>query len=165
MQFRSLVLSAATLLVTLSSYAHDYQLGEIRIGHPYARPTMPGQTSAGAYLTLENVGKDTDTLLSIASPAAKSAEIHTMSMDGNVMRMREVRGIELKPAAKVEMKPGHGYHIMLLGIKEQLKPGDKIPLTLTFEKSGKTEVSAWVEDRNPKAAEEKPAHQHQHKHH
>jgi copper(I)-binding protein len=165
MQLRSLFFSAAALLFSISSYAQEFQVGDIRIERPYVRATMPGQTSAGAYLTLENKGKNSDTLISVASPAAKSVEIHTMSMEGNVMKMREVSGIELKPAAKVEMKPGHGFHIMLTGIKEQLKPGDKIPLTLTFEKSGKTEVSASVVDTLQKPSHEKSAHQHRHKHH
>lgn len=163
MQLCSLIISAAMLLISVSSHAHEYQAGEIRIDHPYARPTMPGQTSAGAYLRLENKGKDADKLVSVASSVAKSVEIHTMSMDGNIMRMREVPGIELKPSAIVEMKPGHGFHLMLIGIQQPLKTGDKIPLTLTFEKSGKAEISAWVEDKDSKAASEKPAHQH-HRH-
>lgn len=164
MQLRSLVISAVLLLAGVSSHANEYLAGEIRIDRPYARPTMPGQTSAGAYLTLENKGKSSDKLISITSPAAKSVEIHTMSMDGNVMKMREVPAIELKPDAKVAMKPGDGYHIMLIGIRQPLKVGDKIALTLTFEKSGKAEVSASVEDKDAKAAKEKAAHQH-HRHH
>ncbi|OGB27721.1 MAG: hypothetical protein A3I66_07625 [Burkholderiales bacterium RIFCSPLOWO2_02_FULL_57_36] len=160
MQFRSLIISASMLLISASSSAHEYLAGEIRIGHPYARATMPGQTSGGAYLTIENKGKVTDKLISISSPAAKSVEIHTMSMDGNIMKMREVSSIEIKPGAKVTMKPGDGYHIMLVGIQQPLKIGDKIPLTLSFEKSGKAEVSAWVEEKDQKAVKEKAVHQH-----
>jgi copper(I)-binding protein len=160
MQLRSFIISAALLLIGVSSNAVGSQAGEIHIGHPYARPTMPGQTSGAAYLTLKNNGKAADKLISIASPAAKSVEIHTMSMEGNVMKMREVPNIELKPTATVEMKPGHGFHIMLVGIRQTLKVGDKIPLTLTFEKSGKIEISASVEDKDLKAAREEPAHQH-----
>ena len=163
MHLRALIISTALLLTGAPSFAHEYQAGEIRIDHPYARPTMPGQTSAGAYLTLENKGKIVDKLIAVTSPAAKSVEIHTMSMDGNIMRMREVTGIELMPTALVEMKPGHGFHIMLIGIQKPLKTGDKIPLALTFEKSGTVEISAWVEDRDSKAAKEKPVHQH-HRH-
>jgi copper(I)-binding protein len=163
MQLISLIMSAALLLAGVPSHAGEYQAGEIRIDNPYARPTMPGQTSGGAYLTLENKGKNPDKLISIASPAAKAVEIHTMSMDGNIMKMREVTSIELKPSDRVEMKPGHGYHIMLIGIKKPLQVGDKIPLMLTFEKSGKVEISASVESNGPKAAKEKATHQH-HRH-
>ncbi len=158
MHLRSLVISAAALVISTSLQAHDFKVGGIRIDHPYARPTVPGQTSAGAYLTLENKGKDTDKLVSIASPAAKSAEIHTMSMDGDIMRMREVPNIEIKSSATVTMKPGGGYHIMLIGIKKPLMPGEKIPLTLTFEKSGDVDVFAVVKGADTKTAPEKMNH-------
>jgi len=158
MQFRSLIISAAMLLISISSNAQNNQVGEVRIDQSYARPTMPGQTSGGAYVTIENKGKHADTLISVSSPAAKSAEIHTMTMDGNVMRMREVSNVEIKPGAKVVMKPGDGYHIMLMGIRQPLKTGDKIPLTLTFEKSGKVEITALVAEKNPQAANEKMTH-------
>ena len=69
-------------------------------------------------------------------------------MDGNVMKMREVGSIDIKPAEKITMQPGNGYHIMLIGLSQQLKVGDKIPLTLTFAKAGKVEVMLFVEDKN-----------------
>lgn len=151
MQLRSLVSLFAFAALCASASAHDYQAGTIHIDHPYARPTVPGQPSGGAYLTLENRGKDADRLLAADSPAAKKTEIHTMSMVGNVMKMREADGIELAPAAKVTMKPGDGYHIMLIGLKQQLKVGDTLPLTLTFEKAGKVEVSVQVQDMKQNA--------------
>ncbi len=86
-------------------------------------------------------------LLAVATPAAKSVEVHSMQMDGNMMRMREVGELELKPAARIAMQPGDGYHIMLLGLKQALKPGEKIPLTLRFEKAGKLEIEATVDNR------------------
>jgi copper(I)-binding protein len=163
MHFRSLIGSVAMLVLSATSQAQDYRVGEMRIDHPYARATMPGQTSGAAYLTLENKGKNSDKLVSITSPAAKSVEIHTMSMEGNVMKMREVSHIEIKPGAKVTMKPGDGYHIMLVGIQQPLKAGDQVPLTLNFEKSGKVEVSAQVADKGAKAAGAKGDHHH-HRH-
>lgn len=151
MQLRSLVSLFAFAALCASASAHDYQAGTIHIDHPYARATVPGQPSGGAYLTLENRGKDADRLLAADSPAAKKTEIHTMSMVGNVMKMREADGIELAPAAKVVMQPGDGYHIMLIGLKQQLKAGDTLPLTLTFEKAGKVEVSVHVQDMKQNA--------------
>ena len=127
--------------------AHGYKLGQLEIGHPYARATVPGQPAAGAYLSLENKGTASDKLVALSSPASKSAEIHTMAMEGNLMKMREVDGgLEIKPGQKIAMQPGNGYHIMLMGLSKPLKAGDKVPLTLTFEKAGKVEVTLNVED-------------------
>ena len=161
MHFRSLAFLIAALFVPVFANAHDYKAGELQIGHPYARATVPNQSAGGAYLSIENNGKNSDKLVAVASPIAKNVGIHTMSMDGNVMRMREVPGIEIKPSGKVVMQPGNGYHIMLTGLKQPLKVGDKFPLTLTFEKAGKVEVSVMVQDndKEPKAAQETGAHQ------
>jgi copper(I)-binding protein len=130
-----------------SAQAQEFKLNGLHINHPYARATVVNQPSGGAYLTIENKGKTADRLIAVSSPVARKVEIHTMSMEGNVMKMREVDGIELKPSAKVEMKPGDGYHLMLTGLQQQLKAGDKFPLTLTFEKAGKTEVSVTVQGK------------------
>ena len=137
---------AVAALASPLACAEDYKLKSLHIADPYARATMPHQPSGGAYLTIENKGDEADKLVAAASPVAKSVEIHTMAMEGDVMKMREVSGIELKPAAKVVMKPGDGYHLMLMGLKQPLKAGDKFPLTLTFEKAGKTEVSVLVQE-------------------
>lgn len=158
MSLRSVSLFFCALAISVSAHAHEYTVGALHIGHPYARATVPGQPSGGAFLSIENTGKDADKLIGVSSPAAKSAEIHTMSMDGNVMKMREVGEIELAPAATVDMKPGNGYHIMLIGLTQPLKAGDKFPLTLTFQKAGKIDVSVSVTDMSGKSAE--AMHQH-----
>lgn len=163
MNFRPLSCAAFALLLSSTAFAHDYHAGDIYVDHPYARATVAGQTSGAAYLTLENKGKQSDTLISAQSPAARSVEIHTMSMSAeHVMRMREVTGIELKPQEKVAMLPGNGYHIMLIGLKAPLKAGDKFPLTLTFRQAGKIETSIWVEDDKKKDAD---ANREEHQHH
>jgi len=159
MNFRSASLLAAALMTSVCAYAHDYKAGQVSVGHPYARATVPGQPAAAAYLSIENKGTDADKLLSLSSQIAKNVEIHTMSMEGNVMKMRAVANIELQPAGKVTMKPGDGYHIMMTGLIQPLKTGDKFPLTLTFEKAGKLEVSVWVEETKVGAA---ASAQHQH---
>jgi copper(I)-binding protein len=68
-------------------------------------------------------------------------------MDGGIMRMREVDALELQPAAHVTMSPGDGYHIMLVGLKKALVPGQKVPLSLRFEKAGKLDIEAVVDDK------------------
>lgn len=125
-------------------HAAGYRVGSISITDPHARPTVPGQPGGAAYLTLENTG-GADRLVGVASPVAQSAGIHTMRMDGDIMRMREAGELPLPPAAKVEMKPGMGYHIMLNGLKQPLKEGATFPMTLTFEKAGKVEVTVVVD--------------------
>lgn len=152
MQFRSLITLAVAVFATSIASAQEYSVQDLRISNPYARATAPHQPAGGAYLTIENKGKSTDKLIAASSPVAKTVEIHTMSMDGNVMKMRAVPSIEIKPAEKVEMKPGQGHHVMLMGLQQPLKAGDKFPLTLTFEKAGKTEVSVTVEDKKESGA-------------
>jgi copper(I)-binding protein len=139
------------LAVTTLASAHDYRTGELRIAHPYARATVPSQPNGAAYMAIENSGNDTDKLTGATSPVAKAVEMHTMSMEGNVMRMREVSSIVLKPSDKTVLKPGDGYHFMLIGLAKPLKAGDKFPLTLSFEKAGKVDVSVWVEGMDAKA--------------
>lgn len=152
MQLRS-ILALTALAIAAAANAHDYKAGELTVAHPYARATVPNQPTGAAYMTIENSGKDADKLLAASSPVAKSVQIHSMSMQGNVMKMREVSDLELKPSTKTELKPGDGYHLMLVGLKQPLKAGDKFPVTLSFEKAGKVEVSVWVEDKNAKAAD------------
>jgi periplasmic copper chaperone A len=71
-------------------------------------------------------------------------EIHEMAMEGGVMKMRAVKGIDLPPGVKVQLKPG-GYHVMLESLKQPLKAGEVIPLTLTFEKAGSIDIKVGVE--------------------
>ena len=151
MSVRSIFFLAGALLIGASACAQEYKVGDLRIQHPYARTTAPNQASGGAYVSIENTGKNSDTLISASAPVAKSVQMHTMSMEGDVMKMREVQYIELKPSSKIAMKPGDGYHLMLIGLKQELKAGDKFPLTLNFEKAGKIEVSVAVEERDAKA--------------
>lgn len=141
MQKRLAITLLAALSVAAAAHAQD-----LRVTDAYARATVSHQRAGGAYLTIENSGKSADRLVGASTPAAKSVELHTMSMEGNVMKMREVPGIEIKPAATVEMKPGAGYHLMLMGLRQPLKAGERFPVTLQFEKAGKVDVEMKVQD-------------------
>jgi copper(I)-binding protein len=145
MQFGRALTFISILIVSASVWAHD-SIGNLQVEQAIARPSFPGQPSGAVYLSIENHGKKPDHLVSLSSPIAQSAQIHTMSMDGNVMKMREVTAIELKPSSKMVMQPGNGYHIMLIGLKQPIKLGDQFPLTLNFEKAGKLNVSVTVEE-------------------
>jgi periplasmic copper chaperone A len=139
--FALLVLFA---LCVAPALANDYALSSLKIEHPYARATPPGARTGGAYLIVQNEGKLPDRLVRVSSPVAKSAAIHSMTMDGNMMRMRVVRSLDIPPGAKVTLSPG-GYHVMLVDIAHPLVPGEQVPLTLTFEKAGTIDVRADVE--------------------
>ena len=133
----------AILAASLATQAHDFKVGNITIGHPFARATVAGQAAGGAFLKLSNQGGD-DRLLAASAAVSKSVELHTMSMEGDVMRMREVDAITLPAGTVVELKPG-GLHIMLMGLKAPLKAGESFPLKLRFEKAGDVTVDVKVE--------------------
>lgn len=116
--------------------------GPIRIENPWARATPPGAEVGGVYLTLKNTGP-VDRLVSGSSPVAERTELHTMSMDGGVMKMRPLPAIEVPAKGVVVLKPG-GLHVMLVGLKRPLKEGERISLTLTFEKAGNLHVEVPV---------------------
>jgi len=142
--FRRLALAAALAAIALPplAAADDFKVGPITIERPWTRATTV-QTGA-AYMTLKNAGKEADRLVKAASLDAAAVELHTMAIDNGVMRMREVKAIDLKPGAATELKPG-GFHIMLIGLKRPLREGESIKLTLTFEKAGTVDVDATVE--------------------
>jgi periplasmic copper chaperone A len=131
--------------------AHDYTLAGVKIEHPWARPTVPGQHTGGAFLLVSNPGTSADRLLGGRTPAAERVEMHTMRMEGEVMRMRELAAVDVPARGRVEFKPG-ALHLMLTGLKAPLKAGDKVPLVLRFEKAGEIEVSLQVENAPPEAA-------------
>jgi copper(I)-binding protein len=121
----------ALALLAAAAAAH----GQVEARAAWVRGTAPGQTTAGAYMELTSDRRAS--LLGAESPAAGSAEIHEMKMDGNVMRMRAVTRLELPPGKTVELKPG-GHHMMLVDLKRPLKKGDLVPIRLKVELSDKT---------------------------
>lgn len=125
--------------------AHSFAVGAIKIGHPWTRETAPAQTTGGGYMTITNTGTAADTLVSISSPAAKQVQIHTMSMSGGVMRMRQLAGgLPIPAGGSVTLKPG-AYHLMLIGLKAPLKQGMKVPAELRFRKAGRVKVEFAVQ--------------------
>ena len=151
----------AALLIAAATHAtaHDFKAGPISIGHPWARPTAAGQPVGGGFMKFSNGGAAADRLVAASAAVSARVELHTMRMEGDVMRMRQVDAIDLPANATVELKPG-GLHLMLMGLKEPLKAGDTFPLTLRFEKAGEVVVTVNVEA--PTAAA--PEHGHGHKH-
>jgi copper(I)-binding protein len=127
-------------------------VGDIEIGSIWTRAMLPGQPVGGGYFTITNNGKSADRLVSISSPDAGSAEIHSMVMKDNVMVMRPVEGgLEIPAGETVELKPGH-FHLMFMDVKKPFRKGDTVPVTLEFEKAGKVETKMPVEAPNAKGA-------------
>ena len=122
----------------------EYRVGQLKIENPYARSTVPGQKAAGGFMKIENKGA-VDQLVSASSPVAGEMQLHSMSMDGNVMKMREVKTIEVPANGSVELKPG-GLHLMFMDIKAPLKAGESVPVKLKFQKAGEVEIKVPVRD-------------------
>jgi copper(I)-binding protein len=116
----------------------------ISVDHPYARATPPGARTGGAFFVLVNGTAGVDRLVAASSPAARAVELHQMAMDGGVMKMRAIPAIDIPAGGRVELKPG-GYHVMLVDLKQPLKAGDRVPMTLTFERAGTLDIVVPVE--------------------
>jgi copper(I)-binding protein len=131
----------------------SYKLGPLLIEEPWARATPAGAQVGGGYLKITNTGKEADRLIGGSLPVATSVEVHQMTMNDGVMKMRKmVHGLEIEPGQTVELKPG-GYHLMFNGLRESLKQGGTIKGTLQFEKAGSIEVEFQVMPIGAKGAE------------
>ena len=127
------------------AYADDITVGMLKISAPWARATPKGAGVGGGYMTITNTGTMPDRLIGGVSDVSKRFEIHEMSMTNGVMRMRPVAdGLEIKPGQTIEFKPG-GYHVMLMGLRQQLVQGGHVKATLQFEKAGKVDVDFAIE--------------------
>ncbi len=116
---------------------------KIIVKDPWVREVPPVSKMSAGFLTIINTGTVADRLLGVSCDASESAEIHSMTQDNGIMRMRKVDSLKIEPGKKVELRPG-GLHIMLINLKRPLKEGDKVKITLTFEKSGAITVKATV---------------------
>jgi periplasmic copper chaperone A len=134
----------AALLALVPARADDLKAGDLVISQAWARATPKGAKIGGGYLTIENTGSAPDRLIGGSADVAGSVQVHEMSMDNGVMKMRPMdKGLTIDPGKTVKLAPG-GYHLMIMDLKSQLKQGDKVPVTLEFEKAGKVTVSLDV---------------------
>ena len=126
-----------------TAFAHSFTVGDIEIGHPYARAMLPGAKVGGGYLKVTNKGP-ADRLVAATSDRAASVQLHEMKIDGGIMVMRELEdGIAVPANATVELKPG-GYHVMFMNVAQPFKEGEMVKATLTFEKAGAVDVEFQV---------------------
>ncbi len=131
---------AAALAAALSTSA----FAEVTVKDPWVRATVPQQKATGAFMRLSAPAESR--LVEARSSVAGVVELHEMVMEGNVMKMRAVPGIELPAGKAVDLKPG-GYHVMLMDLKQQIKDGETVPITLTFE--GKDKKRETIEVKAP----------------
>lgn len=125
------------LIVALPAWA------QVTVEKPWARATAPGAQVAGGYMLIRNAGAAPDKLLSVSSPAARRVETHVHIHEGGVMKMREVPGYDVPARGSFELKPG-GAHLMFMEIRKPFVEGEKIPVTLKFEKAGEVKVEFHV---------------------
>lgn len=139
------VAALACLALAVPATAQQVRKGDLSISRPWTRQTAPGQSVGGGFMTIANDGKTADRLIGATSPAARTVEIHSMTMDGGIMRMRPVSGgLPIPAGGSLPLKPG-GFHIMLIGLKAPLALGKTVPLTLRFQKAGTVIVQLKIE--------------------
>ncbi|KRR28380.1 hypothetical protein CQ14_40910 [Bradyrhizobium lablabi] len=150
--------AAVLALAGSSAQAGDATAGDIVITQAWSRATPSGAKVAGGYLTIENKGAAPDRLISGSGDVAGKFEIHEMAMNNGVMTMRPLdKGLSIEPGKTVKLAPG-GHHLMLMDLKQPLKEGDKVPVTLQFEKAGKVTLSLDVQSvgaKGPAGADKK----------
>jgi Uncharacterized protein conserved in bacteria len=121
--------------------AQEVKAGDLVITRAWTRATPGGAKIGGGYLTIENKGSTPDRLIGGSADVAGKVEVHEMTMDNGVMTMRPLeKGLSIEPGKTVKLAPG-GYHLMMFDLKSPLKQGEKLPVTLEFEKAGKVQVS------------------------
>ena len=131
-----LAVAACSAAIPTPIAAEPHRAGSITVSDAWARETTPAQKVGGGFMTIDNAGNRTDRLLSATSGVADKVELHTVSMDGGVMRMRPVAGgIAIPARGKVDLRPG-SFHIMFIGLKAPLRRGESVPVTLRFARAG-----------------------------
>lgn len=148
------LLLAAALCSALPAHAQ-----EVGVKDAWIRGTVQGQSATGAFMEL--TGQSNARLIGVASPVAKTVEVHNMRIENGVMKMFPVDGIDLPAGKPVKLAPG-GYHVMLMGLQQPLNAGDKVPLKLTFELADKKRITVElaVDVRDVKGQAAKPHHRH-----
>ena len=134
-----------TILASGNCLAGDVTVGTLKIMAPWSRATPAGAKVGGGYMSITNMGKEADRLIGGSLPQAGDFQIHEMSMDGGIMKMRELpNGLEIAPGATIVLKPG-SYHVMFMDLKEPIKEGAPLKGTLKFEKAGSVDIEYKVE--------------------
>ncbi|MEA2832356.1 MAG: periplasmic copper chaperone [Methylobacteriaceae bacterium] len=138
---------AASLLIAVAAAQTPAPIkaGALQIEAPWLRATPGGAKVGAGYLRITNTGSEADRLTGASMPLAPRGEVHEMTMQNGVMHMGPLaQGLAIPPGKTVELKPG-GFHLMFLDLKGALKQGEKVDVTLTFEKAGSVTVAFPVQ--------------------
>lgn len=130
--------------ITATAVAKDYKAGALTISDPWSRATPKGAQTAVGYMTISNNGPTPDRLIGGSVDAADRFQLHAMTMENGIAKMRDLGGIEIKPGQTMEFKPG-GSHVMFVKLKHPLTIGEHINGTLVFEHAGKVQIEYSVE--------------------
>jgi len=142
---RAIVCATVLACFLAPALADEVKAGDLVITQAWSRATPGGAKVAGGYLTIQNKGSAADRLVGGAADVADKVQVHEMATTNGVMTMRPLdKGLSIEPGKTVNLAPG-GYHLMLLDLKSPLKQGDKVPVTLEFEKAGKVKLSLDVQ--------------------
>jgi copper(I)-binding protein len=132
-------------LITAPARAQEVTAGDLVITQAWSRATPGGAKIAGGFLTIENKGTAPDRLIGGSAEVSDKIQVHEMAVNNGVMTMRPLdNGLTIEPGKTIKLAPG-GYHLMLTDLKSPLKQGDKVPVTLEFEKAGKVKLSLDVQ--------------------
>jgi copper(I)-binding protein len=146
--FKSLFAAAALLTLSFTATAHEYQVGELHIDHPWSREMPPTAPTSAVYFIIHNKGASADRLLSVDTPVAGKAEMHEHIDQNGLMKMQQVQFVTVPAGGEATFAP-MAYHVMLFNLKQQGKDGERFPLTLHFEKAGEVTVQVAVQKEAP----------------
>ena len=135
---------AAALPFSLFATTSAFAAGELVVDAPYVRLVPPNAPASGAFMTISNHGGSDRQLVKAESPAARVVELHTHVNEDGVMKMRPVPAIDIKAHGQTQLKPG-SFHIMLIDLKQPLKEGDQVALTLDFDDGTRLQLDAPVQ--------------------
>jgi copper(I)-binding protein len=135
---------AIAYLIAQPAMAAEYKVGPLLIGDPWSRATPKGTQTAIGYMIIKNNGIVSDRLVGGSIEIADSFQLHAMTMENGIAKMRELNGIEIKPGEVIEFKPG-GSHLMFVNLKHPLSKGERINGTLVFERAGIVQIQYSVE--------------------
>ncbi|NNJ17742.1 copper chaperone PCu(A)C [Pseudomonas putida CSV86] len=156
--FKNALLLAALLLPAGFVSAHEYNVGNLHIAHPWSLALPPNAPNVAAYFVIDNKGAEADRLLSVDTPVSDRSELHEHVMNGDVMRMQQVPNVAVPAHGQVTFSPS-AYHVMIMQpkVRSLLTDGKRFPLTLHFEKAGDITVEVAVQKQPPEGTS---AHQH-----
>ena len=144
MRFATIATIVVAYFISAGAIAADFKIGSIEIIGPWSRATPKGAATAIGYMTIKNNGTTPDRLIGGSVDFANVFQLHSMTMEDGVSKMRDLEGVEIAPGETVEFNPG-GSHIMFVGLKYALAQGERVKGTLVFEHAGAIQIEYDVQ--------------------